>query len=326
MIAIIFISCFIGILLYSFRIRPIRFGLAVGAVMLVSFLSPGEQTQALYSERNFFGILKVLQDPIEGYHLLYHGTTLHGAQSLDPARRREPLTYYHRTGPLGQVFAMFSSKSAKRQVAIIGLGTGTMACYGEPGQHFTFYEIDPSVERIARDNRYFTFLSDCPAKVEVVLGDARLSLKQMPDRHYDLIILDAFSSDAIPVHLITREALKLYLSKLADKGILVLHISNRYLNLKPVLGDLAQDASLTCLVREDMKLGEAEKKEKKTPSIWVLMGRRSSDLGNLVDDHRWKVLAGRPGVKVWTDDFSNIPSVFVWSAVGIQIDQIKKLF
>jgi len=182
------------------------------------------------------------------------------------------------------------------------------------------------VERIARDNRYFTFLSDCPAKVEVVLGDARLSLAQMPDRHYDLIILDAFSSDAIPVHLITREALKLYLSKLADNGTLVFHISNRYLNLKLVLGDLAQDASLTSLIHEDLKLGEAEKMAKKTPSIWVAMGRRSSDLGNLIDDHRWKALPGRPGVKLWSDDFSNIPSVFVWSSFGIQIDQIKKLF
>ena len=204
-----------------------------------------------------------MQDPTDDYNLLYHGTTLHGAQSLSPSRRREPLTYYHRTGPLGQVFTTFSRKSSKSRVAIIGLGTGTMACYGEPGQNWTFYEIDPAVERIARDKRYFTFLRDSPAKVEVVLGDARLSLAKAPDHQYDLIVLDAFSSDAIPVHLITREALKLYLSKLADHGILAFHISNRYLNLKPVLGDLARDANLACLVQEDLKLDEAEKKAKK---------------------------------------------------------------
>lgn len=294
--------------------------------MLFSFLWPSGQDQVLHSERDFFGILKVLQDPKDGYHLLYHGTTLHGAQSLNPARRSEPLAYYHRTGPLGQVFTAFSRKPSKTQVAIIGLGTGTIACYGKPGQNWTFYEIDPAVERIARNSKYFTFLSDSPAKVEVVLGDARQSLTQASERHYDLIVLDAFSSDAIPVHLITREALKLYLSKLADHGILVLHISNRYLNLKPVIGGLAQDANLACLVQEDLKLDEAEKKAKKMPSIWVVMGRRLSDLGDLAKNHRWKPLSGRLGAKLWTDDFSNIPSVFMWSAFGIQVEQIKKLF
>ena len=192
LIIIILISCFVGIVLYNFRNRAIRFGLGIGAVVLVSFLWPNGQNQILYSGRNFFGILKVLEDPTGGY-LLYHGTTLHGAQSLNAARHREPLTYYHRTGPLGQVFTTFSRKFSKSRVAIIGLGTGTMASYGEPGQNWTFYEIDPAVERIARDKRYFTFLNDSPAKVEVVLGDARLSHTKAPDRQYDLIVLDAFS-------------------------------------------------------------------------------------------------------------------------------------
>jgi len=323
---IILISCFIGVFLYSFRKRPVRFGLGIGAVILISLFWTTGQNQVLFSERNFFGTLKILKDRSGDHHLLFHGTTLHGAQSLNPARSHDPLTYFHRTGPLGQVFEVFSKKIAKSQIAIVGLGTGTIACYGSPGQHFRFFEIDPAVERIARDTRYFTFLNDCSASVDVVLGDARLSLTRVTDCCYDLIVLDAFSSDAIPIHLLTKEALQLYLSRLAAGGILAFHISNRYLDLKPVLGDLAQDSNLTCLVREDTKLGDAEMKAQKAASIWVVLSRRPSDLDGLISDLRWKPLYGRKGAKLWTDDFSNIPSVFMWSSIRMQVEQIKRAF
>jgi hypothetical protein len=308
LVAIIFISCLAGVICLSFSDRPIRFGLGVGGLMLAGVLCISGQNQVLYSERNFFGFLKVLYEPESDCHLLFHGTTLHGAQSLNPKRRREPLTYYHRTGPLGQVFE--TPASGKSRVAVVGLGTGSIACYGRPGQQWTFFEIDPAVERIARDKRYFTFVSECPAKVDVVLGDARLSLARTPDHRYDLIILDAFSSDSIPIHLLTWEAMKLYLTKLADDGILAFHISNRYLNLKPVIGDLARDAHLECLLQEDRKLSEADIKGKKLGSDWVVMAHRKSNLGKLPEDPRWKPLLGRPGERLWTDDFSNILSVF----------------
>jgi hypothetical protein len=323
---IILVSCFIGMVLYSFRNRPVRFGLGMGVVILSGLLWTTGQGQVLYSERNFFGILKVLRNPSSDCHLLYHGTILHGAQSLSPARSHEPLTYFHRTGPLGQVFEVLSTNPAKGRVAIVGLGTGTIACYGRPGQHFTFFEIDPAVERIARDTRYFTFLNDCSASVEVIIGDARLSLTRIIAPQYDLMVLDAFSSDAIPIHLLTKEALKLYLSRLADGGILAFHISNRYLDLRPVLGNLAQDSNLTCFVREDTQLEDTEQKMQKSPSIWAVMSRRSSDLGGLISDHRWKPLQGQKGGKLWTDDFSNIPDVLMWSSVRIQIEQMKKNF
>jgi spermidine synthase len=314
LIDILLISCLMGVLCFSFRSRPIRFGLGVGAIILVGFLGTGERDRVLFRERNFFGIHKVLQDDSEGgFHFLFHGTTLHGAQSLNSARRSEPLTYYHRTGPLGQVFSLFPRNSSNARIAIIGLGAGTVASYAMPGQQWTFYEIDPAVERIASDPRYFTFLNDCPAKVNVILGDARLSLEKAPDLHYDVIVLDAFSSDAIPIHLITREAIKLYLTKIADDGILAFHISNRYLNLKTVLGDLARDANLICLVRDDMELSEAYKKAKKAPSTWAIMARPASDLAKLTHDDRWKPLSGRVKARLWTDDFSNILSVFIWS-------------
>jgi spermidine synthase len=317
---IILISCLMGALCYSYRSRPIRFGLGIGAFMLVGFLWTGERDQVLYRERNFFGIHKVLYDDSEGgFNLLFHGTTLHGAQSLNPARRSEPLTYYHRTGPLGQVFSLLLKNPSNARIASIGLGVGTIACYATPGQQWTFYEIDPAVERIARDPRYFTFLNNCLGKVAVVLGDARVSLEKAPDFYYNLIVLDAFSSDAIPMHLITRESVKLYLTKLAGDGILAFHISNRYLNLRAVLANLARDANLICVVRDDMELSEAEKKAKKAPSTWIVMARPTFDLTKLANDERWKSLSGIVKARLWTDDFSNILSVFIWTPSKIRI-------
>ncbi len=320
LIVIILISCLMGTLCYSYRSRPIRFGLGVGAIILVGFLWTGERDRVLYRERNFFGIHKVLYDDSGGgFHLLFHGTTLHGAQSLNPARRSEPLMYYHRTGPLGQLFSLFPKNPSNMRIAGIGLGVGTVACYATPGQQWTFYEIDPAVERIARDPRYFTFLNNCPGKAVVVLGDARLSLEKAPGLYYDLIVLDAFSSDAIPIHLITREAIKLYLTKLADDGILAFHISNRYLNLRAVLANLARDANLICFVRDDMELSEAEKKAKKAPSTWLVMARPTFDLAKLTNDGRWKSLPGIAKARLWTDDFSNILTVFIWTPSKIRI-------
>ncbi len=313
LIVFILISCIVGITCFSFRYRPMRFGFGMGAILLVGFLWTGEQERILYKERNFFGIHKVVHDPKGDYHLLFHGTTLHGAQSLNPVRIHEPLTYFYPTGPLGQVFGVFPKNPDHAQVAIIGLGTGSAASYARPGQYWTFYEIDPTVERIAKDARYFTFLKDCPAKVSVVLGDARLSLANATDHSYDLIVLDAFSSDAIPIHLLTREALKLYLAKLSESGVMVFHISNRYLDLKPILGNLANHMNLVCLVQDDMELSEAEKKAKKAPSTWVVMACRSPDLNRLAADRRWKLLSSTPKSRLWTDDFSNIVSVFKWS-------------
>jgi SAM-dependent methyltransferase len=296
---------------YSFRGRPRRFGLGLGAVMLAGMFLTATAGQELYTERNFFGILKVKQDQ-DKYRILSHGTTIHGAQSLDPSRRREPLNYYYPTGPLGQVFTALGDRFS--HIAGVGLGAGAMAAYGRRGQEIVFYEIDPGVERIARDPRYFTFLSDSAAKIQVVLGDARLSLVSAPDHYYDLIVLDAFSSDAIPLHLISREALALYLAKLKPGGVLACHISNHFLDLKPVLGNLAQDAGLTALVQEDTRVSPAEKQAFKSGSVWVVMARQPGDLGSLTVDARWRPLPADPQVALWTDDFSNIFGVFKWHA------------
>lgn len=311
-LSLVLVSCLAGALCYSFRHRPRRFALGVGVLILSGMFFQTGQEQVLLKERNFFGVLKVSLDDKGEYHTLTHGSTVHGRQFLDPARRREPLTYFSRSGPLGQVFAAFAGKDAKQRVAVIGLGTGTVACYAQPGQDFTFYEIDPAVEHIARDPRYFTFLKDCPARYKVVLGDARLSLQQAPEAGYDMIILDAFSSDAIPVHLVTREALGLYLSKLAPGGILAFHITNRYLDLRPVLGNLARAAGLTALGQNDAKLSEQDRENLKGRSVWVVMARDQASLAKLARQPRWQPLPWTPGAALWTDDFSNILKVFTW--------------
>ena len=313
---IVFVSCFAALAVYLFSFRPLRYGMGVAAIFLSGVLYSGGDFPALHRERSFFGVLTVRTDAAGQYHLLYHGTTMHGAQSLDPQHRRDPLTYFHPTGPFGQVFSAFIHKPRHRQVAIIGLGTGSLSCYAWAGQSWTFYEIDPAVERLARDPQYFTFLEDCPALVEVALGDARLTLAKHAGRKYDLIIFDAFSSDAVPTHLISREALKLYLSRLAEGGMLLFHISNRYLDLRPVLANLAQDAGLACLY-EDYQVNEAEQAAYASRAICVVMARKQADLGNLAEDERWTPPATDARVGLWTDEFSNILSVFRWPAVKL---------
>jgi hypothetical protein len=295
-----------GVIGLSFAARPLRFGLGLVAVMLASNFYTGPYSDLLQTGRSFFGIYRIMLDDSERYHLLFHGTTLHGIQSVEEARRLEPLAYYHPTGPAGQVFKDLSTAGFDGPVGIVGLGAGSMACYGANRQQFTFYEIDPLVAQIAHDSRWFTYLRDCPAKVDIVLGDARLTLAGAPRAHYGLFVLDAFSSDAIPTHLLTREAFELYLAKLAQGGVLLFHISNRHFNLEPVLGRLAATFSLKALIREDIDISESEKGQGKEPSRWVVMAREESSLAWYIDDLRWRSLRVDSEGHVWTDDYSDI--------------------
>ena len=187
------------------------------------------------------------------------------------------------------------------EVAIVGLGSGTLACYGHPGEHWRFYEIDPAVERIARNDRFFTYLANCPA--DVVLGDARLSLAREPDHRFGVIVLDAFTSDAIPIHLLTREALALDLEKLAPDGLLLIHISNRYFDLTGPLARAAASLGVTAVHRDDDD--EVEKGDWKSASHWVVFARTPEALGFLQGNPQWQPLPPSPG-RPWSDDFSNV--------------------
>jgi hypothetical protein len=300
---------------YAFVGRPVRFALIIGAMMLAGSPYLGEYGKTLHIERNFFGVLRVSEDKDGLFRQAFHGNTLHGRQFLDPQRQCEPLSYYHRQGPLGQALQAFTLIPAAH-VAVIGLGTGTMACYAAPGQDWTFYEIDPAVLFMARDSGYFTYLTKCAASpVNTILGDARLQLRHAPDKHYGLIVLDAFSSDAIPAHLLTRQAFELYLSKLADGGRLVLHVSNQYLDLPPVVGDLAASVNLVGrinILSTSAREAEADAEKGISPSQWIALARRTEDLGSLATDPHWKPLDGRPNADVWMDDYSNILNTIRW--------------
>jgi SAM-dependent methyltransferase len=292
-----------------FAARPRRFGLGVAAVILASQVYAGPYGNLLLSQRSFFGVYRVSHDAEKNCQVLFHGAIPHGLQSLDVGRGCEPLAYYTRSGPIGQVFEAFRDDPVENEVAVIGLGAGVMACYHQASQRITFYEIDPTILRIAQNRRYFTYLSDCGSRVRVVLGDARLSLRDAPAHGYGLMVLDAFSGDSIPTHLLTREALALYLSKLAPNGILAFDISNRYLDLHGVLGDLARDAGMACLVNDDLRVSEDETREGKFASTWVVMARHANGLEALRNYPGWKELPAPSGSRVWTDDFSNIVSI-----------------
>lgn len=293
----------------TFVRRPLRLALGAAAVFAGYLVGQDADTDTIARARSFFGVYRVRST--FQYHVLTSGTTTHGGQNLVAEKRTEPLTYYHRGGPLGQFFNGTGSETALRRVAAVGLGAGTVACYGSAEETWTFYEIDPVMVQIARSPRLFTYLRDCPPKTEIVIGDARLSLAAAADSTFDLIILDAFSSDAIPVHLLTREALAMYMRKLRAGGIVLLHISNRYLELQPVVVELARDARLAGALG-DYDVTPEERLELKHGSRWVALARSPATLASLVRQPHWRVLAPQASVPLWTDDFSDVLSVLRW--------------
>ncbi|MDH5557378.1 MAG: fused MFS/spermidine synthase, partial [Alphaproteobacteria bacterium] len=208
----------------------------------------------------------------------------------------------HPDGPLGQVFKAFPFWRFNR-VGVVGLGTGATACYARKGQDWIFYEIDPVVARIARDERFFTYLSDCAPAAHVVIGDARLSLQAASDGYFDLLILDAFSSDAIPIHLMTADAFAIYRRKLAPGGVILVHISNRYLDLEPVLGRITLETGFFGVVQNHEEGTNAAML--RYPSIWVAMARSPGDIAELAPDMRWEPLRGAKAA-LWTDDYVNV--------------------
>jgi len=287
---------------FSFR-RPFIFALSFAAFLFAAIPYLNAQVQTLTTSRNFFGVWRVTTSSHEQFRRLYHGSTVHGLQFNDEARKCEATSYYHKDGPVGQIFEVYNSKPGGRPVAATGLGAGTIGTYSRAGQEWDFYDIDPSIVAIASDSRYFTFLNDCTkGSYRVILGDARLRLKEAPAGKYGLLLMDAFSSDSVPAHLLTTEAMDLYRSKLSEDGMLAFHISNRYLNLEPLLSGLSHRAGLAAYIRRDEQRGIVGK----YPSLWVIMARSDADLGTIASDPRWRRVEGD---NVWTDDFSNILSL-----------------
>ncbi len=294
------------LLTYSLASRPKRFATALGLMLLAGTLAGDRWGRVVRAERTFFGVYRIHEDAALGRRALMHGTTLHGMQDFEPSRRHAPLAYYHRSGPLGQALAVLPA-AARPQIAVVGLGAGALASYARRGQDVTFFEIDPAVERMARDTRWFSYLSDCGPRCTVIVGDARLSLARAPEGAYDVIVLDAFSSDAIPVHLVTREAFALYCSRLAPGGAILVHFGNRHLALGPVLARVAHAHGLFALAQHDA--APYERATGRMPSEWMVMVRDARDLGPLIVDPRWTPVGPSPGAPLWTDDFSSLARV-----------------
>jgi hypothetical protein len=196
-------------------------------------------------------------------------------------------------------------------VAAVGLGAGALACHARPGDDYTFLEIDPVVARIARNPDWFTYLRDC-GDPPIELGDGRRSLARHDGAPFGLIALDAFNSDAIPVHLLTREAVELYLSRTVANGAILMHLSNRYLDLEPVVGNIARELGLTCRI-EHHEPTVSQQNRGYSASVWALLVRDPSHLGRIEPDGRWHDCEDDPGAETWTDDYSNLLGVVDWS-------------
>ncbi len=304
----LFLAC---IAIFAFRRRPVRLALGIGA-LIAAFSAFLQDETVLAQQRSFFGVNTVMADAEGRFHVFRHGTTVHGAQRIDREGRPEPISYYVREGPVGDVFRQLANGDAVDSAAVIGLGAGNIACYRDDGEIWTFYEIDPLVDQLARNPDYFTYLSECAPRSPVVFGDGRLAIQGAGEGAYDLIVLDAFSSDAVPVHLMTREALDLYLEKLAANGLLLVNISNAYVRLRPVVAALAADRALAGRARLFVPdRPEEARREYRLPSEWVVLARNEERLSGLDGLPGWEAL-DPDGGPLWTDDFSNLVAVLKW--------------
>lgn len=284
-----------------------------GAVALLAVLLAGEVWpipggyRQEHVARSFFGVSRVVTSPDGGQRVLLNGLIAHGAQSLDAASAREPQSYYTREGPLGDLLRSREARGGRdEEVGVVGLGAGAIACYADGARRVTFYEIDPTVVALARDRTLFTYLALCPPEA-VVLGDGRVSLQRLPDGVVDVLVVDAYSGDTVPLHLLTREALALYRRILAPEGVVALHISNRYFDLEPLVAALAADAGLTARVRSNLPLdaepaAAAVPASGWAPSVWAVIGAEAAVRDRVGAAPGWLPLRSRPDLAPWTDD------------------------
>lgn len=303
----------LGVAILGVLIVPWR--TAFVALMLALMLVQGgldtiEASREGLRSRSYFGVYTVRDYPSRELRMLTHGTTLHGQQSTNPALRRSPSTYYGPTSGVGLALRNAQTLFGKgARIGVVGLGTGTLACYNQPGETWRFFEIDPTVLGYSR-NGTFTYLSDCAPDAKVVIGDARLELAREPKGSLDVLAVDAFSSDAIPLHLLTDEAMGVYLDVLSPRGLLLIHISNRFIDLEPALAAAARRRGLLAMVRTDDPTGD----DLLTGSVWVLMTRNYDELAavqRLSGDAKWYGLAD-PAKHAWTDDHASILPYVKW--------------
>lgn len=302
------VALFAGLIAAAVVLAVRRWAYVAACAALIAALGALVQAQTSLAgtrSRSYFGIYTVRDTP-NGERNLVHGTTLHGVQRLDAGGETAATTYYGAESGVGLTLA-----SAERlfgpdaRIGVVGLGVGTLACYRQPGQSWTFFEIDPAVLGYST-RRQFTFLDRCAPQAPVVIGDARLQLERLPADSFDILVVDAFSSDAIPLHLLTREAQQGYFRTLSPDGVLLIHISNRFIDLKPVLAALAREGNLAAALRVDLPDGKGL-----TASNWVALSRDPAKLATLTQGGQWRAL-GEPAREVWRDDYASILPHLIW--------------
>jgi len=289
------------------------------SIFLAGAIVPADRSTTLFLERGFFGTTRVAQENNGNgvVRKLYHGTTVHGIcapEQTDGMGRALPLAYYHAKGPAGATFLrMFPKESAPMRSAVVGLGAGSLAWYARPGDEWTFYEIDPVVVRAATRESLFPYLSECLGEWSIVEADGRKGLERHDGASFDVIVMDAFSSDSIPSHLLTREALASYRSRLKPGGIMLFHISNRYLDLSPVLAALAHDANMMAWQWADLLGNSGKDEEGKSPSEWVAITGNSN--WNATHRGGWSRLQRSHTTPIWTDKHSSVLSAWRTNSV-----------
>lgn len=318
----------IGLLLLVTRGTPAAMGAVVGSGLLFAQLSDGmRRVDVVYRERTFFGVHEVYDQLRAGpdggpvaWRVLMHGTTIHGMEQIDAPRPTPPSNYYHPTGPLGEVMQLYMFderfEAAPMRIGIVGLGVGATAAYARPGDTLRIFEIDPAVVRIATDPGLYTYVEQARQRgveTEIVIGDGRRELAREQDGFYDVLILDAFSSDAIPVHLLTQDAIAMYAEKLAPGGVMMFHISNRHLELGPVFAGAGAELGLAVRGKIDDRISEQQRHEQKQRSTWVAVARTEKPLETLLIGRGWIPLVDDEDDPVrWTDSYSNILDVLDW--------------
>lgn len=301
------------VLLYLFRRRVTRFTLAVALLLGVTHADVGPGV-VIAQERSFFGVHRVIVDSSGKFHVLTNGRTVHGAEYMDPVLFREPLTYFTRAGPAGQVFDVLRKAKPGARIGAVGLGSGAITCFLGPNQTLTYFEIDPDVAALALNPKYFLYLSACGRNVSIVYGDGRRNLESTDDASFDLLVMDAFSSDAIPAHLLTREAISMYVRKLKPGGALLMHVSNRRLDLVPVVGAVASAAGLSARVQMHEHEDPLLRRAYHWPSTWVIAARTDAALAAMEASGNWRPLdAG--STRPWTDDYSNVAGAIDWKKI-----------
>lgn len=282
-------------------------------LLLAAFWTSEKERGVIHRTRTFFGVIRVAETGNGPSRELLHGAIRHGVQlvSDDPARRRIPLAYYHPAGPLGSVFATLPQLGAVRRVGVAGLGIGTVAAYATSGQEFVFFEIDPAVVGVAKNAKWFTFLADSPGTMRIVVEDARLALAAEPDDSFDLLVVDAFTGDSVPTHLLTREALSLYGRKVTTAGVVAIHISNRYLDFAPLITALAADGGWMALDGVDRDVPEDFAR---LSSRWMVLSRSLATIEAIYDNPtsdrwRWEPAVRGGNGRTWTDDRTSVTEV-----------------